>query len=102
MQVLAALALCLLLLRPAAASAQQGERYTLEGDEVAIYNLAGSLTVEPGTGTVSVEMVRGGTDAAKLTVERGEIDGRETLRVVYPADLIVYAGIGRSGGRRRH
>jgi lia operon protein LiaG len=95
MQVLATLALGCLLLRPTAASAQQGERYTLDGDEVAIYNLAGSLTVEPGTGAVSVDMVRGGADAAKLRVERSEVDGRETLRVVYPGESIVYAGIQR-------
>jgi DUF4097 and DUF4098 domain-containing protein YvlB len=95
MQVLPTLALGCLLLRPAAAPAQQGERYTLDGDEVAIYNLAGSLTVEPGTGAVLVDMARGGADAAKLRVERGELDGRETLRVVYPAESIVYAGIER-------
>ena len=95
MQVLATLALSCLLLLPAAASAQQGERYTLDGDEVAIYNLAGSLTVEPGTGAVSVDLVRGGADAGKLRVERGELDGRETLRVVYPAGSIVYSGIDR-------
>jgi len=91
MQVLATLALGCLLLRPTAAPAQQGERYTLDGDEVAVYNLAGSLTVEPGTGAVSVEMVRGGADAAQLRVERGELDGRETLRVIYPAESIVYS-----------
>jgi lia operon protein LiaG len=95
MQVLATLALGCLLLRPMAAWAQQGERYTVDGDEVVIYNLAGSLTVEPGTGAVSVEVVRGGADAAKLRVERGEVDGRETLRVVYPAESIVYTGIER-------
>ncbi len=95
MQVLPTLALGCLLLRPTDAPAQQGERYTLDGDEVAIYNLAGSLTVEPGTGAVSVDLVRGGADAAKLRVERGELDGRETLRVVYPAESIVYSGIER-------
>jgi hypothetical protein len=67
----------------------------LDGDEVAIYNLAGSLTVEPGTGAVSVDLARGGADAAKLRVERGELDGRETLRVVYPSQSIVYSGIDR-------
>jgi lia operon protein LiaG len=95
MQVLATLTLGCLLLLPTAAPAQQGERYTVDGDEVAIYNLAGSLTVEPGTGAVSVEMVRAGADAAKLRVERGEVDGRETLRIIYPAESIVYAGIER-------
>ena len=91
MQVLATLAVGCLLLRSTAAPAQQSERYTLDGDDVAIYNLAGSFTVEPGTGPVSVEIVRGGADAAKLRVERGELDDRETLRVVYPAESIVYS-----------
>jgi lia operon protein LiaG len=95
MQVLATLTLGCLLLLPTAAPAQQGERYTVDGDEVAIYNLAGSLIVEPGTGAVSVEMIRAGADAAKLRVERGEVDGRETLRIIYPAESIVYAGIER-------
>jgi DUF4097 and DUF4098 domain-containing protein YvlB len=95
MQVLPTLALGCLLLLPLTASAQHGERYTLDGDEVAIYNLAGSLTVEPGSGAVSVDMVRGGADAARLRVERGELEGRETLRVIYPAESIVYAGIER-------
>ncbi len=85
---------CLLFL-PAAAPAQQGEQYTLDGADVAIYNMAGSLTVEPGTGAVSVDLVRGGADAARLNIERGEVDGRETLRVVYPAESITYAGIER-------
>lgn len=100
MQVLPTLALGGLLLFPAAAPAQQGERYTLDGEDVAIYNLAGSLTVEAGTGAVSVDLVRGGADAAKLRVERGELEGRETLRVVYPAESIVYPGIERGSSTR--
>ncbi|MBA3556914.1 MAG: DUF4097 family beta strand repeat protein [Gemmatimonadales bacterium] len=95
MKVLPTLALGCCLLSPPAASAQQGERYTLDGDDVAIYNLAGSLTVEPGTGAVGVEVVRGGADAGKLRIERGELGDRETLRVVYPAQSIVYPGLER-------
>jgi hypothetical protein len=95
MQVLPILALSCLVLLPTAAPAQQGERYTLNGDEVAIYNLAGALTVEPGTGAVSVNLVRGGPDAARLRVDTGELDGRETLRVVYPSESIVYSGLER-------
>src|SRR5688572_17266749 len=92
MQVLPTLTLGFLFL-PTSALAQQAERYTLDGDDVAVYNLAGSLTVEPGTGAVSVDLVRGGTDAAKLRVEQGELDGRETLRVIYPSQSIAYAGL---------
>jgi lia operon protein LiaG len=93
MQALPTLALALLTLAPSALAAQQVERYTLEGDEIAIYNLAGALTVEPGTGGVAVELTRGGADAARLTVERGELRGWETLRVIYPSQDVAYAGL---------
>jgi lia operon protein LiaG len=95
MQVLPTLVLGCLLFLPTIAPAQQGERYTLDGEEVAIYNLAGALTVEPGTGSVALDVTRGGSDAARLRVEQGELDGRETLRVLYPAETIVYAGMER-------
>ena len=95
MQVLPALLLVTTAFVPTAAWAQGGERYTLSGDEVAVYNIAGALSVEPGTGPVSVALTRGGTDAAKLKVEQGDLDDRETLRVIYPSQSIVYAGIER-------
>ncbi len=93
MQALPTLALTLLTMVPSVLAAQQVERHTLEGDDVAIYNLAGTLAVEPGTGGVAVELVRGGADAARLRVERGEVDGTETLRVIYPSQEIAYAGL---------
>jgi hypothetical protein len=77
------------------AAAQQPERFTLAGSDVAIYNLAGAVTVEPGTGSVTVQVTRGGAGAARLTVEHDEIDGRETLRVRYPGDRVVYGGLER-------
>jgi lia operon protein LiaG len=85
--------LLLALLLPGAASAQQQpERYTLTGDEVAVYNLAGEVRVEPGPGpTVVAEVTRGGADAAKLKVLRSEVDGRNSLRLQYPADRIQYS-----------
>lgn len=74
------------------------ERYAVGGDDVAIYNLAGAVTVAGGQGSdVGVEVMRGGSDAQRLDVQIGEIDGRQTLRVVYPADRIVYDP-GRGGG----
>ena len=94
MKVLPTLALAGLLFLPTALSAQ-GERYTLDDEDIAVYNLAGALTVEPGTGPLTVEVARGGADATKLRVEQGELDDRETLRIVYPADAIVYAGMER-------
>jgi lia operon protein LiaG len=81
---------------PAPAAAQ--ERFNVGGDRVAIYNIAGTVQVQ-GTpdGTVTVEVNRGGRDAGDLRVEVGRVDGRETLRVVYPSDRVVYSGRQGSG-----
>ena len=69
----------------------QTEQRSVKGSTVAIYNLAGRLRAVAGTGdAVTVEITRGGADAAKLRVEAGPIGGRETLRIVYPGDRIVY------------
>lgn len=81
-------ALSALLTAPAAA---QIEQRTVKGSQVAIYNLAGRLRAVAGTGdAVAVEITRGGADAAKLRIETGIIGGRETLRIVYPSDRVVY------------
>src|SRR5881409_238661 len=91
-----ALWIAALLLWPAAAfTAQQPERRTLAGDRVAIYNLAGVMRLERGTGSdVVVELTRGGRDAGKLQIATGPIRGRETLRLIYPDDEIVYGELG--------
>lgn len=85
------------------ASAQ--ERYTVGGDEVAIYNLAGAVTVTGGRGdAVTVEVVRGGREGERLDVQIGDIRGRQTLRVLYPSDRISYApgrGVGSTTLRVR-
>ena len=82
-----------------AAAAQATERKTVPGADVAIYNLAGVLRLEPGSGAdVTVEITRGGGDAAKLAIATGEIQGRQTLRVIYPDEDIVYDALGRWGG----
>lgn len=92
----AALALALPLFVAARSAAAQTERRTIAGDRVAVYNLAGHLRVEGGGGgAVVVEITRGGRDAAKLELQAGALRGRETLRVVYPADEIVYPELGR-------
>ena len=87
-----------LLLLPllAAPLAGQSNRYTVSGRDVAIYNLAGTMRIEAGTGSaVIVEMTRGGDDGSKLEVQTGPISGRETFRVIYPSDRIVYPALGR-------
>ena len=94
--VVGALVLAPILALPAA----QAQRYTVAGDHVAVYNLAGVVRVESGGGTagdVVVEVTRGGADAEKLRVATGAIGGRETLRVIYPDDDVVYAPLGYHG-----
>src|SRR2546425_10422508 len=76
----------------------QTSRHVLKGDSVAVYNLVGELRVEAGTGSdVTVEVPREGVDAAKLDIQAGPLRGRETLRIIYPDDVIVMPEWG--GGR---
>src|SRR4051812_4293088 len=87
--VIRAAALAALLL-PAGAHAQT-ERFTLDGPEVGVYNLVGTLKVEGGTGDkVVVEVTRAGRDAQRLTIQTGDVRGRSALRIQYPEDRIVY------------
>ncbi|HEY3220046.1 MAG TPA: DUF4097 family beta strand repeat-containing protein [Gemmatimonadales bacterium] len=77
-------------------AAAQTSRHVLKGDSVAVYNLVGELRVEGGSGSdVVVEIQRGGADAAKLDVQAGPLRGRETLRIIYPDDVIVMPEWGR-------
>lgn len=85
-----------LLCSATTAVAQSGTSYSLTGDQVAIYNIAGTVTVTSGSGSaVKVQVTTAGSDAGKLTVQTGAIRGSETLRVIYPADRIIYAALGR-------
>ena len=73
------------------------ETHRLDGPRVAIYNLAGRVEVVPGEGHYAVvEIVRGGDDAGRLSVEVGRMGDREALRVIYPDDRVVYPEMGRS------
>lgn len=77
------------------ASGQAAQRFTVAGDDVAVYNLAGQVRVEGGpAGDVVVEVTRGGPDASKLDIQTGPLGSRQTLRVIYPDDDIVYAAMG--------
>lgn len=72
------------------------DRISLSGDRVAIYNVAGEVRVETGTGpNITVEVTRGGSDGEQLEVERGSADGWQTLVVRYPDQRIVYRRLGR-------
>jgi lia operon protein LiaG len=82
------------LLLPALAHAQT-ERFALDGAEVGVYNLVGTMKVEGGTGDkVLVEVTRVGRDAQRLTIQTGDVRGRPALRIRYPEDRIVYPQMG--------
>jgi hypothetical protein len=87
--------LAIAALLPTHLAAQAKGSYALRGERPTIYNLAGTVRVEPGTGdAVVVEVSPGGADAAGLRVAQGPLRGRETLRVIYPGDRIRYPGSG--------
>ncbi len=93
---LAAAVLAVVVLRPIISLDAQSSRYTLTGNDPAVYNLVGQMRVEPGSGSdVVVELTRRGADGAKLSIETGPLNGRASLRVIYPGDRIVYAAFGR-------
>jgi lia operon protein LiaG len=78
-------------LLPGFASAQQVERFSLDGRTAAVYNLVGRMRVERGQGDkVVVEVTRAGADAGRLTIETGDVRGRSALRVRYPEAVILY------------
>lgn len=67
------------------------ERFALDGEAVRVYNLAGSVRVERGSGQdVVVEVTRRGPDASRLAVQVGALDGRQTVRVIFPDDRVVF------------
>ncbi len=90
----AALGLGVLALVPLRADAQ--ERHVLTGSQVTLWNLAGEVRVEAGTGAdVVVELTRGGSDGRRLDV----VASGGELRVRYPSDEVVYrSGVGNGRG----
>lgn len=75
---------------------QAQEQHSVGGNQVAVFNLAGTVEVVSGSGSeVVVEITRGGADGAQLEVGMEEVDGRQALIVRYPSDRIVYSKMGR-------
>ena len=96
-----ALAGLLLASAPGAGLAQASGSYTLSGDRVAVYNLAGSVRIRGATGSeVGVEIDAHGKDAGSLRVETGPLGDRQALRVIYPDDRIVYPQLHRGSHSR--
>jgi len=90
MQAMAGIALLTLSFPDRALSA---DRHVVSGASVAIYDLVGKVVAEPGSGAdVVVEVTPVGADAAKLSVEQGEIGRWQTLRVVFPGNRVTYRG----------
>jgi hypothetical protein len=97
------------LLLPSSASAQD-QTLRLSGQNVAVYNLAGTVEVTAGSGSdVAVTVRRRGADAERLDVRTGRVDTRreswgevDALRVIYPTDRVFYEGPQGYGGRHGH
>ena len=80
---------------PGQASPSGASRHAIPGADVAIYNLVGSIEMVRGQGTeIVAEVTPGGKDAGRLEVAKGEIRGRQTLRVIYPSDHILVPELG--------
>lgn len=76
-----------------ATTAGAQERFTLTGQDVSVYNLAGALRIVAGTaGSTEVEVTRVGRDSRDLRINT---DSPSSLRVIYPRDEITYPGMGR-------
>jgi len=89
-----------LIASPLVAGAQ-GERFSISGRDVGIYNLVGSIKAVSGSGSeVIVTVAKSGKDAGQLRVEQGVINGRQTLRVIYPARRITFVDDDRRSGDR--
>src|SRR5262245_22310910 len=90
-----ALALGALALLPAL-PATAAQTYRLPGDDVYIWNPAGEVRIEATTGTaVEVVVTLQGSDARELTINDQALNGRPTLRVLYPGHTIIYPPMGR-------
>jgi len=82
---------------PPPAAAQTPPTYVLKSDDAVIYDLVGTVRVEPGgEGGVSVEVTPGGAAAARLKVAQGTVRGVEALRVLFPSERIRYPRMGES------
>lgn len=85
--------LVLALALVAGAALPAGAQRFVLGGSATVYNLAGEVTVAPGSGSqVVVEVTRAGDDASQLRVNHTG----GTLRVVFPGERIVYPRMGRA------
>jgi lia operon protein LiaG len=91
-----ALAGALALLPALQTPASAARTYTLSGEDVAIWDPAGEVRFEPATGNaVEVVVSLMGSDASQVTVNDQPLQGRPTLRVLYPGYTVIYPPMGR-------
>lgn len=99
---LGALGAASVLAPPAARSAAPDGRFSLSGERVHVYNLAGTVEVVPGSGSaVTVESTTGGKDGGRIDVRT--MSGNEpALIFTYPASerRVVYRPEGRKSQSR--
>lgn len=94
-------AACGALLALAGSSPAQTETIRLSGSTVAVFNLAGSVSIGAGSGSdVTVTVRRAGADGGRLELRTGSVELRrgdwgevEALRIVYPGDRVRYDGM---------
>jgi DUF4097 and DUF4098 domain-containing protein YvlB len=92
-----ALVLTVLILLVNAVPTAAQDRFSLNGDRVAIYNVAGQVHVEAGTGSnVVVEVTRSGANGDELHLDRRTEAGWQLFVVRFPSNRIVYRRLGRS------
>ena len=91
----AAIAAALAML-PALATPADARVYTLKGDDITIWNPAGQVRIEAGTGPdVQVDVTLAGPEAGDVTVSDEPVRGKPALRVLYPGSTIIYPELGR-------
>lgn len=80
---------------PLTGAAAQSQRHVLPGNEVAVVNLVGAVTIEPGNvADVTVEATLRGRDASRASIEVGTDRGRPALFVVFRDDDLIYPELG--------
>src|SRR5437763_667887 len=90
-------ALAALALLPAVATPAHASRtFSFTGDDVAVWNPAGQVRIEAGSGgAVEVQVDLQGRDADRVRLDDQSLGGRPTLRVLYSDARVVYPPMGR-------
>lgn len=92
---LAAAVVTLLAVPPSLSAQQASGTYRVSGSHIAVYNLAGTVSVVAASGNeLTVGVTARGADAGTLRIASGELRGRQTFRVIYPDRDLIYPDLG--------